>query len=295
MNLQQLYFLKAVVDLESFTKAADSCHVTQSSLSHGIISLEKELGAQLIERTREKAYLTKYGKIYYPYILRSIEELENGKNALADATRPETGSITLAYMECLEDICAPIALDYISNKERKQVKFDFFPSTADVIRHTVITGNADLGISTHPIDKKLQSIKIGKQPLVLAVCGDQWFPGRNSVRLAELDGVPFITCRKELDMGQYISDILEEAECTPDTRHIGVYSSSLLKFVQGGHGVALVAKSSGKKTEGIRFLDIEDNVPERSIYLFWRESKYMTSAVSDFKDFFLEKIKQMNL
>lgn len=52
-TLRQLQFLVAVVDTRHFGKAAERCHVTQSTLSAGIAELEdKVLRTRLIERTR---------------------------------------------------------------------------------------------------------------------------------------------------------------------------------------------------------------------------------------------------
>ena len=50
MNLQQLYYFKTIAELEHYTKASQMLNITQSSLSHSINDLEKELGALLLLR-----------------------------------------------------------------------------------------------------------------------------------------------------------------------------------------------------------------------------------------------------
>ena len=44
MNLQQLYYFQAISRLKNYTKAAEQLLVAQSSLSHSIGDLERELG-----------------------------------------------------------------------------------------------------------------------------------------------------------------------------------------------------------------------------------------------------------
>ena len=50
MNLQQLYYFKTIAELEHYTKASQMLNITQSSLSHSINDLEKELGVLLFIR-----------------------------------------------------------------------------------------------------------------------------------------------------------------------------------------------------------------------------------------------------
>lgn len=53
MTLTQLRYLVAVADQKHFGKAAESCFVSQPTLSIGIKKLEEELGAVLINRAGE--------------------------------------------------------------------------------------------------------------------------------------------------------------------------------------------------------------------------------------------------
>jgi LysR family transcriptional regulator, hydrogen peroxide-inducible genes activator len=70
MLLRQLEYVVAVDDLKNFTKAADRCCVTQSTLSLQIKSLEDLLGIQIFDRTTLPVKLTKEGE-------QLIEEARN--------------------------------------------------------------------------------------------------------------------------------------------------------------------------------------------------------------------------
>ena len=60
-SLRQLTYLVALADTRNFTEAAQACFVTQSTLSGGLQELERTLGAQLVERTRQRVALTDIG------------------------------------------------------------------------------------------------------------------------------------------------------------------------------------------------------------------------------------------
>jgi LysR family transcriptional regulator, hydrogen peroxide-inducible genes activator len=63
MLLRQLEYVVAVDDLKNFTKAADRCCITQSTLSLQIKSLEDFLGIQIFDRTTLPVKLTKEGEM----------------------------------------------------------------------------------------------------------------------------------------------------------------------------------------------------------------------------------------
>ena len=61
-SLQQLRFLCALAEQCHFGRAAESCAVTQSTLSGGIKELEARLGITLFERGHRQVMLTPLGK-----------------------------------------------------------------------------------------------------------------------------------------------------------------------------------------------------------------------------------------
>ena len=64
MNLHRMELVLKVAEFRSFTKAAEALKIPQPSLSQSILSLERELGTQLFNRTSNPISLTRAGKIY---------------------------------------------------------------------------------------------------------------------------------------------------------------------------------------------------------------------------------------
>jgi len=62
MTLTELRYLIALHQHQHFARAADSCHVTQSTLSAGIKHLEDSLGVTLVERSRQFLQFTPVGE-----------------------------------------------------------------------------------------------------------------------------------------------------------------------------------------------------------------------------------------
>ncbi len=63
MNIRDLEYLVALAEHRHFRRAADSCHVSQPTLSGQIRKLEDELGVMLLERTSRKVLFTRGGAV----------------------------------------------------------------------------------------------------------------------------------------------------------------------------------------------------------------------------------------
>ena len=64
MLLKQMKYFITVVDLHSFTEAAEQCFISQSAISQQIKALEKELGVRLFERSKRQFSLTAAGEYF---------------------------------------------------------------------------------------------------------------------------------------------------------------------------------------------------------------------------------------
>lgn len=91
MNLQQLKYVKALVEEGSFVGAANRCGVTQPTLSNGITQLEVEMGGRLFRRTTRSVRMTPYGEQLLPHVidvLAAFDQLVSLSKTAAQKTAP---------------------------------------------------------------------------------------------------------------------------------------------------------------------------------------------------------------
>ena len=79
MLLKQMKYFITVVDLHSFTEAAEQCFISQSAISQQIKALEKELGVRLFERSKRQFSLTVAGEFFYRHGKVLLDEIEDFK------------------------------------------------------------------------------------------------------------------------------------------------------------------------------------------------------------------------
>ena len=84
MNLQELRYLVAIAEHRHFGRAAESCNVSQPTLSSQIKKLEDELGVTLLERTSREALspwplVTLYSPEFAGFLTQPIAENPAGQ------------------------------------------------------------------------------------------------------------------------------------------------------------------------------------------------------------------------
>ncbi|MGE6919692.1 LysR family transcriptional regulator [Achromobacter kerstersii] len=95
MNLSQLAHLVALLETGSFTRAAESLHLSQPAFSRSIQLLEGELGASLVDRIGKRNEPTPLGRLVGQRARRVLAEVEEIRREAEMLAQGETGAIRL--------------------------------------------------------------------------------------------------------------------------------------------------------------------------------------------------------
>src|SRR5947207_10973577 len=96
MQIESLKVFCDLTETESFTKAAQINHVTQSAVSQQISSLEPQFKSLLIERSKKRFRLTREGKVLYDYSKQIIQTYDSLFSKLQEIQDIISGTIRLA-------------------------------------------------------------------------------------------------------------------------------------------------------------------------------------------------------
>jgi DNA-binding transcriptional LysR family regulator len=97
MDFRQLRYFVAVAEELSFSAAARRLHVSQPPLSMQVKSLENELGATLLNRTKRHVELTEAGTLFLDQARRALQHLERAGDVVRQALQGEAGEIRIAF------------------------------------------------------------------------------------------------------------------------------------------------------------------------------------------------------
>lgn len=95
MNLRQLEAFCRIVDLGSFSMAAEDMGLSQPAVTFQIQALEKELGVTLLDRTARRALPTQSGRILYDHARAILRHLEQAHREMDDLSQLLRGTLLI--------------------------------------------------------------------------------------------------------------------------------------------------------------------------------------------------------
>src|SRR3954451_5047651 len=98
MEMHQIRYFLAVCEELNFTRAADSCHVAQPSLTRAVKLLEEELGGALFHRGRARSNLTELGRLMRPYLEETYRQSQQATDLAARLPKLEIRHFPLGIM-----------------------------------------------------------------------------------------------------------------------------------------------------------------------------------------------------
>ncbi|MEM6867492.1 MAG: LysR family transcriptional regulator [Cyanobacteria bacterium P01_C01_bin.121] len=79
-----LQVFRRVVELESFSRAAEDLHLSNAAVSKNVRELEQALKTQLLQRTTRRLRLTETGQLYFQKICSILDELATVEETVSD-------------------------------------------------------------------------------------------------------------------------------------------------------------------------------------------------------------------
>ncbi len=101
MDLRQIEFFVAAARERTFTRAAESSHVSQPGLSASIRSLERELGARLFERSARGSHLTPAGRTLLPRARRMLDDAAAARRDVLEEDADTSAIVRIGAEPCL--------------------------------------------------------------------------------------------------------------------------------------------------------------------------------------------------
>ncbi len=275
-SLRQLHYLVALSEQLNFTRAAESCFVTQSTLSAGLKELEDVLGAQLVERDRQSVLMTPIGVEVAKRARDILAATQDLVDLAADTKEPMAGSLRLGIIPTIAPFLLPRTLPLL--RER-------YPDLRLALRED-LTANLVSRLEDGQLDFALIALPYPTDNLLVEALFDDdlWVVGRKSdeeVKARTVNPTQELTERMLL---------LEEGHCLRDHALFACGKTlrqtkgnmeatsllTLIQMVESGLGIALVPemaiKSGLTNSTGLLARPMTRPSPTRTIALVARRS-----------------------
>jgi LysR family hydrogen peroxide-inducible transcriptional activator len=168
-SLQQLRFLCALAEQRHFGRAAESCAVTQSTLSGGIKELEARLGITLFERNHRHVMLTPLGKEIATRAQRLLVDAEELAGLAHDAQQPLSGPLRFGVIPTVGPYVLPSLLPQLGTA-LPNLKLYVREAPTSVLLDKLAGGELDILLAAIPYELgDVEAMEIAKDPIVVAM------------------------------------------------------------------------------------------------------------------------------
>src|SRR4051812_25660351 len=194
MHIETLKVFCDLVDLKSFSLAAERNFITQSAVSQQIRSLEEKFKRRLLERIRgrREVKLTPAGEVFYRESKHVLDAYGQLQESLRGVVGKIGGTVRVAtvYSVGLHELPAK-GREFMTKFPAAKIDLEYLRSTR-VVRE-VLNGGVELGILALPEPKRgLTITPMPDNRLVLIAPPDHKFATRAKVRTADLNGQDFV-------------------------------------------------------------------------------------------------------
>lgn len=280
MSLARFEIFSKVVELSSFTKAAEKLNMTQSAVSHAVASLESEWGMALLIRDRKKGLmLTEVGQKMLIHMREILNQLEKIKQEVAFASNLEVGTIRIGSFASATACILPKIISKF-HKKHPNIEFIFFEGTYDEIIEWFETGVIDIGIVVQQnMNTNLNVLPLIKDKMVVAFPEGHRFQEDETIDIQDLQKEPFI-----MPKGVYrthVDEIFSQAKIQPLVRFEVQDCATIASMVQEGLGITIGPELFLKDQPKIKIGNLKQ-LNWRSVSLAYPSIQSVSPAVKAF-------------
>ncbi|BCP55397.1 LysR family transcriptional regulator [Kaistia sp. 32K] len=274
-TLRQMQYFVALAESGSFSRAAQACHVTQSTLSDAIRQLEETIGVSLIDRSNRTTVLTAAGED----TVRRMKALLVDAREMVDAARsseaPLTGRIRLGVIPSIAPYFLPRTLPEL-RRAYPQLRLHLREDLTRTLLEDLRAGRLDICLIAFPVQTEGFATEIiAEDSLLLAVDASHALAGRPTVRREELADETLLLLEDGHCLREHIRAV---APGLADKQNEEIRASSLttlVHMVDNQLGITFlprIAVEAGILSgTDIRLSELDGTPARRSLGLVWRK------------------------
>ncbi|MGR5177824.1 DNA-binding transcriptional regulator OxyR [Vibrio mediterranei] len=273
MNIRDFEYLVALAEHKHFRKAAESCFVSQPTLSGQIRKLEDEIGTSLLERSSRRVLFTDAGLQLVEQAKRVLKEVKTLREMAAGQSGEMTGPMHIGFIPTVGPYLLPRIVPKLKEAFPELELFLHEAQTHQLVRQ-LEEGKLDcLVLASVPETAPFKEIEVYNEPMSIAVPCDHEWAQLEQIEMAQLSGQTVLSlgdghCLRDQALGFCFA-----AGARDDERFKATSLETLRNMVAAGAGITLLPQLSlpeQKQKDGVCYVTAVNPTPSRSIVLAYR-------------------------
>ncbi len=290
MSDRRLQVFHTVARLLSFTKAADTLHMTQPAVTFQVRQLEEQFNTRLFDRTHSKVRLTEAGKKVFAYA-EKITSLSNEMELeIKSLSEDISGNLIIGGSTTIAQYILPSLLQGFK-KKYPELNIIIREANTDGIVSMIESSVIDLGIVEAPVKAQDLEVEIFmSDELVLIHNPENNFSKKESVSPDELRDLPFILREEGSGTRAVIAEYLKKQGIGEGELEVSMElgnSESIKGAVEANIGVSILSKSTIQKELMLKTLLCKELSPKisRNFYFVRRRHKFKLKVTENLVDY----------
>ncbi len=187
MTIQQIEYTIALDNFRNFVKAADSCFVTQPTLTMQVKKLEDEIGFKIFNRDKKPIESTDLGEKFILKARMIQREMNELKELVSQEVDTMNGEFKLGIIPTLAPYVLPLLLPYFSvNYPNTRLNIEEIQS--EQVIHKLKHGFLDIGILATPLDERhIREIPLFYEPFLVYLNSKNPMTDKKLIASSDLD------------------------------------------------------------------------------------------------------------
>lgn len=258
----------AVAEELHFGRAASRLGMSQPPLSRRIHNLERELGAQLIIRSRQRATLTDAGATFLECATRLLEETQTSVAEVQRRAKGLSGHLRVGFGSSTLYLIPMVVREFARLYPNVELSLHEVRTIMqlDLLRQRKLDVGVVLSFKNeHSLldERSFRTKSVLKEPLICILPNDHRYAGRATIDLSVLANDGFIMYPKQnvSRMREVVISLCEERGFKPRIVQEANQIATIVALVSAGMGVALIPElAKDLANPGVSCVDLTESV-----------------------------------
>lgn len=280
MDVRALRYFVETVRHASFTQAAKTLFVTQSTVSKMIRQLEEEAGTPLLIRDGHTARPTDTGRVMYQRGLQVLETMRQLSEELRQTADLRRGALEVGIPPMINLLFTPVVKRF--RELHPGIHLTLREGTGQVVEGLVASGELEVGATILPIapDGGLAAQPFGSYPIWVIGPPDAPWAGKTSLPLSALRDARLLIPTDDFAMTRRLRQAFADAGFQPGIAAQSAHWDFLVAMASAGLGVALLPEPlmQRMKTRGLSTAKLAKSGMQWEVGHIWQQSGYLSYA-----------------
>ncbi len=282
MEIRHLQYFVEVARQKSFSKAAENCNVTQSTISKLIKDLEIELGSSLFNRTSKYVQLTDTGTIFLEQAIEIVTAFENLTSEFQNRIKMERGKVSIGLLPITGTTIFAELLGAFK-KKYPQIEISLSEHGSKKVMLDILDGTLDVGVvCSVPDSQYFDSFAFAEDPLLVIVSPQNPISKLSSIDLKSLADESFVLYSSEFSLHDEIISKCKAEGFSPNIIFETSQFELMTQIVAANLGIAFLPSAACRELDPRRIVAIPMENPKiiHNMSIIWRRSRSMSHAAN---------------